>query len=1414
MVAAGGTLAWRATRPTSVTRTPTIAMLSDDVKIDKITRIEVQVPNEPIVLTPATTTDGWSLPGNWPIRVAEVKELVHLLTHLKSRFEPIAITESTELKSYGLDPSQNPLIVKVTFDEKEHTFAFGEPAQKSGENPFARPNYLRVDENADIIRLGPDVLPVLSKPLDAYRRRQLFVDTDRVRVGSTNVQLPNNKVTQIDVKGETDTFSLRRVGQLEIPKVDPEKPDVKPSITPAQLAFNWELIAPIQDRPDPTVLEQFLVSLPELWAERFFTAEEQKSPQFRLRTGLDKPSRSITVQLAYTQARVLHIGNPSRVETRTVMRQMPNIPGQPPQPPREIDVQEKYYFAKLENNEQIFEVKEDKFSNLFASVSSLRDPSLARFEIDNVSSVGIEIPNKPAIILKQTKAEKNSKKPDRWDIAQPFQKLAESSAVTDLLRQLSQMSASGKDVFDPKSDVETIGASFLIGTGGPELTKYLRGLDGANAVRVRIAYEPMPGVKKEVTLLVGKEIELTGAPPPPMDPFNPMPPMPMGPQKKAFVQVEGYERVNLVKVEKLGELVHRDALAYRSRRLFDLGDAVVDAVTVQNSAEPYELVRQSFPESGWKLTKPVTVEADIAKAGNLAAELGRVEAKTYIDENATPETLAKFGLDKPELAVNLKFSDSRIPATTIQIGKSLEGTGDFYAKLADASSVFTINKMLVDQLKESSLTFRPLNVWSGLEPSIMEINIVRQGSDSYTILREMGAWKITTPFTANVGTDLFGSMSADLANVRAQGWISHESKDLMPFGLDPASKPIRVTVKMFTQQPAGAGNPPKDPTKTHVLIIGKPSTGKAPGRFAMVEGTPGVFTIDDPIAVAVDRDPLSLIDRKLLAFDPRSASKIVLTEGKESFTLVSDNGKWKAEATAFAIDQRTIDEVITRFANLRATGFAVYGANIDWTKYNLGARSLTITLNGAKPITHTITLGDAIAPGQGIAARIDTVPGIATIQLPPNTKFNAIAFAERSIWTLDPLDIIGISRKMGGQELSLEQVGTAWDIVKPKKENADLTTLEELVDSIARLRAERVEAIAPKDLKPFGLDTPTAEVTIEAKKSRVLKIGGPVPMSETGERFAMADGSDLVVVLPGGLAKRLIADPAAFRDRTLANFVNADRIELIRGGRELTFVKGNGGWKLTTPVPGDSEDVGLREMHDMLARLRAEEIVTDKPTPEQLKKFGLDSPSMRIRLLDGEKVVLSMAIGNRDGFRVYAQREKSDMVVLLDPAVTARLTQEYRKRSLFTNLDVSQAMVLTYSAQDTNFTLRKSPIGWINQAMPAERIDNDKVSDTLDAIASVRVERFVEDNASDAKMKEYGLNPPREVIVLTLQGSNQVLHIGRFEGDTKKVYARLPNQSAVFVLSEADANRILRRPEGFRKEPERELIPVPPKMLK
>src|SRR5205807_9641278 len=125
--------------------------------------------------------------------------------------------------------------------------------------------------------------------------------------------------------------------------------------------------------PDPDKLKALLTAVPDIWAEKFVQYPDKDLATY----GLKEPEQTIQVTKSNGEAMMLLIGKPSREEKRTILKPAP--PFGPPQPPQPETIVDKYRYAKLKDNDQVFEIRDGKLKDIFVPLSTLRDAHLARF---------------------------------------------------------------------------------------------------------------------------------------------------------------------------------------------------------------------------------------------------------------------------------------------------------------------------------------------------------------------------------------------------------------------------------------------------------------------------------------------------------------------------------------------------------------------------------------------------------------------------------------------------------------------------------------------------------------------------------------------------------------------------------------------------------------------------------------------------------------------------------------------------------------------------------------------------------------------------------------------------------------------------------------------------------------------------
>jgi hypothetical protein len=1319
----------------------TQAVLEKELTADRLTRIEiVRGEQKRVALEKAPGGDDWLLPGRWPTRDPEVKQLVALLGGLRTRHAPEPITEETDLRAYGLQPPA--VTVRVVAGGKEYRLAFG---KGKAANRLASPTWLRLDDRPEAIRLGPGLIAILDRPAEYYQRRQLFPAEPLARERDAQEKRDRLQAQALEVKDRADAakgYTLVRNGD------------------------EWELSKPFRDRLDPEKLRAVLEAVPDLWAEYFVERGNKDLADF----GLKEPEQTIEVTRADGARVTLLVGKLSQTRERVVLRPPP--PGMPRMVAAATEkVKDEYHYAKLQDNDQLFEIKAEKLKqDVLISAADLRDARVVRFQPQDVRGIELAQGGQKIVFTKE--------KSD-WRMTEPMAVAADNGKVSDLLFKLSSLEAKDKESVRYQSDPKTDGLDKPAAT----IKLTIEEGRGEPASGGRQPAEGGAAKTRTVTLLLGRgEAAEAG---------------------QLFVKTEGWDRVSKVPDDGLLALARQPALAFRSRRVLDVVAKDLEKIEIQRAGETYALGKI---DGTWKLLVPGQPEADRAKVNNLTDDLSRLEAADFVTDARPEET----GLDQPTLTVTLTFSkESNQPARKLLVGKQRPGKPEYYARLEGLDEVFLLRQQLHDDLDQKAVAYRPRELWSIPPDGIASLRIQKEGKEEYRLDRDGGKWKITGPFEAEAGLQPAGQMAASLHNLRCQRFETNSAKDPAAYGLD---KPyLRLTVV-------------EKPDKERTLLIGKPVDAESKARFARLGDGEGVFVLDEKTVAALDHGALDLLDRNLFTLGRGTIQRVRIKRGDGTVVLEPKGDSWQVTespvGTPFAPDEWALKDVLGAWNQLTAQQFAAYGPKVDWAKYGLDKPAVTITVTvshppeadkKAEPKEVTLALGESAkeSPG-GRYARLGDHPGVAILDPFVSAALNRghLDFVDHRLLQFDAAKVTDLKRQMGGAELQLAKRDEGWQLLKPTEQRADDKATQELLDLLADLRASAIRAYPAKELQPFGLDDPFAVLTLrgaDPKEEFVLKIGKAAD-EKNGDRFVLSNrpvaGQPAVGVLPGGIVRRLTAGPLAFRDRTLARFADADRATLERGPRKAVFAKVGGAWKLVEPVEAEAEQNDLEDLINSLARLRADELVAEKP--DDLKPFGLAKPEARWRLQSGDKEVLQLLVGSKekDGPRSYAKLANGDLVFLLDPKLSERLLAEYRVRSAWpTPLDAVQVEALTFRTPRAAFTLEKGDSGWQVAGKPETKVNPAAVNETLAALAGLRLTRFVQDKDTDLNL--YGLDPAELIIEAETRTGKRVLHVGRPEGESKRRYARVPDRArpGVFVLSEADAARLVRDLSAFVDKP-------------
>lgn len=1343
--AGGGWFLYRDTRggarPAAADSSESLRLVARDLRQDRLSRIEIVRANDRILFVHG---NGWSLDGGWPARSAEVREVVDIVSGVSTRFEPIELASNNDLGQFGLLREQNPVQVIATVtgdDSKEttHSLLFGQPQGGDG-NPFTRPTFLRIDAQSEILRLAPGTKAILNRPRDTYLKRQLFPDVERVKFDLPRPAFPGEGETaapiilllvakKIAVAGPDGAWTIDRKG----PKPVSPRAGAAPELSAEKLASQWDMAAPVSDRVDPGVLKSILSAIPELWVEQFVDVADLA------KTGLEKPGWTVAVEFDDRPPVKVLIGAVSR----TIERRPPAPPANPlaPPPPQPPAVREEYRYAKLPDNPQIFEVKTERFAELFVSTAALRDPRILRFDPQAVRRIEVVRPSERFVMTKTD---------DKWRIIEPWTADADAARINEFIDRLSALQAAGPDILD-KADLPALGLS--PGPGVPHVTLTLADKGKPDDVETR-------------TLWIGKQDDT---------------------KKKVAVQAAGNPRVDLIGDDFL-RIFDRPAVAYRGRRVLDVPASNLASIGIERNNNRWTL---SETGGAWTLTAGTEAPADAAKSSQLSAELCRLEAVDFVTDAPKPDDLARFGLESAKLSATLTFRDGAA-AKTLLIGGPREGKPEVYARWADSPLIFTIRSGLRDMLDQQPLNFRPLLVWQLTPESITQLDVQTE-NETFRLAQTPSGWALTAPYAATASTAAVQPLLAAAATIRAERYEVAKSDDLAHYGL--AKPAVRVSVATgAVNKSIAIGNAVPGQRSRFAKLSDQDAVFVVSDALALAADRP-VLTLIDRVLLNVNGPLVTEIS------GASSDGEWTLRKSGDQWLITSLQPPQTADHLTIADLLRTLADVTaTRFVEFGPRAqFDRFGLDRPTATVTVLQASTT----GGAPQSHTLAIGLQDRDSEGFYARADQSPGIAEIPAATAKQLTHgdLDFVSRDLLTLDPNQLVAIRRR-GGEELELARTADGWSVAKPAGFNADRANLDSLVRQLARLRVSRVVALDATDPAKYGFDSSGTIVALVLKSpegatsEKTIEIGRPVAPrynEPDGSRYVRLAGSAVVGILPPTIGNLLTAEPFKLRDRTIARFSEADRAVMERGFRKSVFVRQDGAWKMTEPVAADAEQTPLNDLVTAASRLRADEFVADRPA--DLRKYGLDAPEARWRFIANDRDVLKLAVGVKEanGDRRYAKLDGSDTVFLLDPAMSNRLVAEYRQRNAWTAVPPDQIETLVYSIGDKTLVLQKADGRWQVPGRPEQAVNAAAIDDLAATMANLRVERFVVDK--DPDLRAFGLLNPARTIVIRARGGNPLtLYLGGYEPGSKRLYARVFDNARtdVFTLSETDSAKLLR----------------------
>ena len=313
-------------------------------------------------------------------------------------------------------------------------------------------------------------------------------------------------------------------------------------------------------------------------------------------------------------------------------------------------------------------------------------------------------------------------------------------------------------------------------------------------------------------------------------------------------------------------------------------------------------------------------------------------------------------------------------------------------------------------------------------------------------------------------------------------------------------------------------------------------------------------------------------------------------DGK-SLSFRKEDGTWyNAEDKSFPVDQDSLTTMTNALGAVSAT--RKLDSPEDLSEYGLDSPVLTVRYMASDGKEAEFTVGDTNDAAGGSYLKISGDDAVYLVASDFADTFNSDIYqlADMSFPTITSDSITDINVKSGSHTLEIKNDSDGGGIVLEngeEKENCASSSVTQFINTVTGITFKSHVEYNCKDLSKYGLDKPTADIsvdyttaetvtetsaesvqetadteeteseteTVEVAKQLILHIGS---QNEDGDYYAALDGSKEVHVVSGDTIKELVEKKAAdFTDNTIlsGSLNNAKGIDVAIGSDSWHLVK-------------------------------------------------------------------------------------------------------------------------------------------------------------------------------------------------------------------------------------------------------------------
>jgi hypothetical protein len=367
------------------------------------------------------------------------------------------------------------------------------------------------------------------------------------------------------------------------------------------------------------------------------------------------------------------------------------------------------------------------------------------------------------------------------------------------------------------------------------------------------------------------------------------------------------------------------------------------------------------------------------------------------------------------------------------------------------------------------------------------------------------------------------------------------------------------------------------------------------------------------------------------------------------------------------------------------------------------------------------------------------------------------------------------------QSVTFERRDGGWQITQPLQTDADVASVEGIVQGIAGARVAGTEPGAPDRLKAYGLDPPAVGIDFQLKNGTKHSVQIGKKDFVGASVYSIVDHGQGVSLLPESLLVSADKPLQTLRDRNVLHIESGDvrSFDLKNPGGEIVATKVKTGWSLSKPAVGEADGDAVNAM---LAALSTAKLVSiESETADNLGKYGLGSPAITFTAVEGAGKTATLLVGRKDGDEYFARDTSRPTIFRINQDIYKKLGQTYPDLRDKKIIRFDPATITHFEIHNSTGTIacnRKNEDEWVFEEPADQKGKSASAEKLFSALDQARAEQIIDHPTPDITARF--AKPAFDATLTAKDGQKVTIAISKEAGDF--AYARNSEGAAVYKL--------------------------------